>query len=147
MANTDTSISENRFAVELDGIPAFKASKVTVGEEKNTPVKTMVGNDPYALVAMGNVEVSETTITIPSGLYDTAIRALEAWVNAYFDRINTAPKSGRVITYDNNGRVPIETRELRDCIPVSLKMDDKSADGNNSATVTLTLQPTKVRRI
>lgn len=147
MANTPRTISENRYSVELDGIPAFKATKVTGGDEKHEPVKTMVGNDPYALLGRGNVKPDDFVITIPSGLYDNAIRALQLWIANYFDGVNTAPKSGRYITYDDAGKTPIETFELRDCVPVSLKPDDKSADGSNSATVTLTVTPYKVRRI
>lgn len=147
MANTPRTISENRFSVELDGIPAFKATKITGGEEKHEPVKTNVGNDPYAFLGRGTVEPEDVVITIPSGLYDNALRALQLWITNYFDGVNTAPKSGRFITYDDAGRTPVETWELRDAVPVSLKPDDKSADGSNSATVTLTIKPYKVRRI
>lgn len=147
MANTSRTISENRFSVEIDGIPAFKATKVNGGGEKHNAVKVQVGNDPYAKLGRGSVEPEEVTITIPSGLYDNAIRALQSWCDLYYDGQNTAPKNGRWITYDDTGRTPVETWEFRDCVPVSLKPDDKSADGSNSATVTLTVQPEKVRRI
>lgn len=147
MANTPRTISENRFSVELDGIPGFKASKITGGEEKHEPVKTNVGNDPYALLGRGNVEPESVVITIPSGLYDNAIRALGLWISNYFDGVSTAPKSGRYIVYDDAGRTPVETWEIRDAVPVSLKPDDKSADGKGSASVTLTIQPYKTRRI
>lgn len=147
MANTPRAISENRFNVEFDGIPPFKATKVNIGEDKHEAVKTTVGNNPRPFLGRGNIEQSETTVTIPSGLYDDALRALEAWMDAYNDGLNTAPKTGRVITYDDRGRMPIETKELRDCVPVSLKMDDKSADGNNPATMTLTVLPYQVKRI
>ena len=147
MANTKNTISENRYSVEIDGIPAFKATKVTGGGEEHKPVKTMVGNDPYAQIGRGTIEPENVVITIPSGIYDNALRALDAWINRYMDGLDTAPKSGRYILYDDRGRTPVETREMRDCVPVSLKPDDKSAEGTNSATVTLTLMPTKVRRI
>lgn len=147
MANTPRTISENRFGVEIDGIPAFKATKVNIGEDKHEPVKTKVGNNPRSLLGRGNIEQSETTITIPSGLYDNSLRAIQAWIDAYNEGLNTAPKTGRVITYDDTGRTAIETIELRDCVPVSLKPDDKSADGNNSATMTLTILPYEVKRI
>lgn len=147
MANTPRAISENRFGVEIDGIPAFKATKITGGGETHEPVKTMVGNNPYAKLGRGKVEPEPVVITIPSGLYDTAIRALQNWVDQYNDGVNTVVKSGRYITYEDNGRTPIETYELRDCQPISMKPDDKSADGSNAATVTLTIQPEKTRRI
>lgn len=147
MANTPRTISENRFSVEIDGIPAFKATKITGGEEKHEPVKTMVGNDPYALLGRGKVEPEPVVITIPSGLYDTALRALGNWMTRYFDGLDTVPKSGRFVTYDDTGKTPVETWEIRDAVPVSLKPDDKSADGSNTATMTLTIQPYKVRRI
>lgn len=147
MANTTRTVSENRFAVEIDGIPAFKATKLTGGEEKHEPVKTMVGNDPYALLGRGKVEPEDIVITIPSGLYDNALRALHQWINRYVDGIDTTPKSARYIQYDDTGRVQLETYEMRDCVPVSLKPDDKTADGSNSSTVTLTVKPYKVRRI
>jgi phage tail-like protein len=147
MGNTTRTISENRFAVEIDGIPGFKASKVTGFGEKHEPVKVNVGNDPYAILGRGNVEPDDIVITIPSGLYDNSLRALQAWVSSYFDGVNTAPKSGRCIVYDDAGRTPVETWEMRDCVPLSLNPDDKSADGSNSSTVTLTLKPYKVRRI
>lgn len=147
MANTPRAISENRFSVEFNGIPAFKATKVNIGEDKHEPVKTKVGNNPRSILGRGNIEQSETVITIPSGLYDTSLRALQRWIEGYNDGQNTAPKSGRVITYDDTGRTPIETIELRDCVPVSLKSDDKTADGNNTATMTLTVMPYEVKRI
>lgn len=147
MANQQRTISENRFSVELNGIPAFKASKITGGEEKHEPVKVMVGNDPRPQLGRGNVEPEDIVITIPSGLYDNSIRQLQDWFTRYIDGLDTTPRSGRYITYNDTGRTPVETYELQDCIPVSLKPDDKSADGNNSATVTLTLKPYKVRRI
>lgn len=147
MANTKNTISENRFGVEINGIPAFKASKITGGEETHEPVETFVGNDPYAFLGRGNIKPENIVITIPSGLFDNSLAALQAWMVAYFDGLNTTPRSGRFITYDDTGRTPVETYEMRDCVPVSLKPDDKSADGNGSATVTLTLKPHKVRRI
>ncbi len=147
MADQSRTISEQRFGVELDGIPTFKATKITGGDEKHEPVKTMVGNDPYAQLGRGKVEPGQVEITIPSGLYDNALRALQRWCDRYFDGLDTAPKSGRFITYNDSGRTPVETWELRDCVPVSLKPDDKSADGSNTATVTLTVQPYKIRRI
>lgn len=145
--STARTISENRFGVEFDGIPAFKATKVNIGEDKHDPVKTKIGNNPRSLLGRGNVEQSETTVTIPSGLYDSSLRALQAWFDRYNDGVDTAPKTGRVITYDDTGRTPIETLELRDCVPISLKTDDKSADGNNTATMTLTVMPYQVKRI
>lgn len=147
MPNTKKTISENRFDVEIDGIPAFKATKITGGEEKHEPVKTVVGNNPYPLIGRGNVEPEDVVITIPSGLYDNSLRALQIWMTNYFDGVNTDPKSGRYITYDDAGRTPVETWEMRDCVPVSIKPDDKSGDGTNTATVTITLKPYKVRRI
>lgn len=150
MPNTARTISENRFSVEFDGIPAFKATKVNIGEDKHDPVKTKVGNNPRSLLGRGNVEQSETSVTIPSGLYDNSLRALQAWIDAYIEgttSTSTAPKTGRVITYDDTGRMPIETIELRDCVPISLKTDDKSADGNNTATMTMTVMPYEVKRI
>ena len=147
MANTPRAISENRYAVEIDGIPDFKATKVTGGEEKHEPVKTMVGNDPYALLARGKVEPEDVVITIPSGLYDNALRALQTWMVNYFDGVDTTPRSARYIVYNDAGKIPVETYEMRDCVPVGLKPDDKSGEGTNTATVTLTIKPYKVRRI
>ncbi len=147
MANTSRTIAESRFGVEIDGIPAFKATKLTGGDEKHEPVKTMVGNDPYAILGRGKVEPEDVAITIPSGLYDNALRALHQWLNRYVDGIDTTPKSARYIVYDDAGRTPVETYEMRDCVPISLKPDDKSGDGSNAATVTLTVKPYKVRRI
>lgn len=145
--NTPRAISENRYTVEIDGIPAFKATKFTGGEEKHEPTKTMVGNDPYALLSRGKVEPEDVVITIPSGLYDNSLRALHIWLDNYFDGTDTTPRSGRYITFDDGGRIPVETYEMRDCVPVSLKPDDKSGEGSNTATVTLTIKPYKVRRI
>jgi hypothetical protein len=133
--------------VEIDGIPEFKATKITGGDEKHEPVKVVVGNDPYSRLGRGNVEPEDLVITIPSGLYDNSIRALNIWHTTYIDGINTAPKSGRYIVYDDTGKIPVETYEIRDAVPISLKPDDKSADGSNAATVTLTIKPYKVRRI
>ncbi|GEM_PF-4256828 len=147
MANTRTAISENRFGVELDGIPAFKATKVSGGDEKHSPVMTQVGNDPYSLIGRGKVEPEDVVITIPSGLYDNSIRAIDNWVTRYFDGVDTSPKSGRLITYDETGRTPVETYEIRDAVPLSLKPDDKSGEGTGTATVTLTIKPYKMRRI
>lgn len=147
MGNTQRTISENRFAVEINGIPSFKATKISGGEETHEAVETFVGNDAYALLGRGNVKPENLTITIPSGLYDTSLRALKDWVDGYFDGFNTTPRSGRYITYDDTGRTPVETMEFRDAVPVSLKPDDKSADGNGTATMTLTLKPYKMRRI
>lgn len=147
MADEKRTISENRYSVEIDGIPAFKATKITGGEEKHDMVKTNVGNDPYALLGRGKIEPEDVVITIPSGLYNSALNALQSWFTRYFDGDDTAPKSGRYITYDDRGKTPVETWELRDCVPVSIKPDDKSADGSNTATVTVTIHPYKVRRI
>ncbi len=147
MANQPNTIAENRFAVELNGIAAFKASKITGGEEKHEPVKVMVGNDPRAKLGRGNLEASDVVITIPSGLYDNSLRQLQSWVDRYFEGLDTAPRSGRYIVYDDAGRTPVETYEILDAVPVELKPDDKSADGNNAASVTLTLKPYKCRRI
>jgi phage tail-like protein len=144
---TDRTISENRFGVELDGIAAFRASKITGGEETHESVETTVGNDPRPRLGRGNIKTENVVITIPSGLYDEAIRALHAWIKAYFDGVNTEPKSGRRITYDDAGRVPVETWEMQDCVPISLKPDDMTGDGNNTATVTLTIKPYKMELI
>ena len=147
MANTARTVSENRFAVEIDGIPEFRATKITGGGEKHEALKTRVANNPYPLIGRGNFEAEEIDITIPSGKYDTAIRALQKWVDDFADGVDTNYRSGRYIVFDDNGRTPLETYELRDCVPMSIKPDDKSADGNNTATVTIVLTPTKVRRI
>lgn len=147
MGNTKNTISENRFGVEINGIPAFKATKISGGEETHEPVETFVGNNAYAFLGRGNVKPENLVITIPSGLFDTALQALDAWLVSYFDGLNTTPRSGRYIVYDDTGRTPVETYEIRDAVPVSLKPEDKSADGNGTATVTLTLKPHKVRRI
>lgn len=145
--NTKNTISENRYGIELDGIPAFKATKISGGGETHTPVKTQVGNEVRPFIGRGNVEPEDVTITIPSGLYDTSIRALDQWIKRYVDGIDTAPKSGRYITYDDTGRTPVETFEIQDAVPVSLKPDDKSGEGTGAATVTLTIKPYKVSRI
>ena len=109
MANTPRTISENRFKVEINGIAEFKATKLTGGEEKHEPVKTMVGNDPRPQLGRGNVEPEDIVITIPSGLYDNSIRQLQDWFSRYIDGLDTTPRSGRFITYDDAGRTPIET--------------------------------------
>lgn len=147
MATNKQTISENRFSVEIDGISAFKATKVGGGTEKHQPVKTKVGNDPYPLLGRGNVEPEDVTITIPSGIYDAAIRELGQWVDQYFDGSAVVPKSGRVIVYDETGRTPVETWEIRDAVPMELKRDDLSGDGTGAATCTLTITPYKYRRI
>jgi hypothetical protein len=147
MADQRRPSSENRYSVEIDGIPAFKATKITGGDEKHEPVKVTVGNDPYAKLGRGNVAPEEVQITIPSGLYDGAIKALAAWLVRYNDGQDTTPKSGRYMTYDDRGKTPIETWELRDCVPIALKPDDKNGDGTNAATVTLTILPEKVRSL
>lgn len=147
MANTKNTISENRYSVELDGIPAFKATKVSGGGETHSPVMTHVGNEVRPFNGRGKVEPEDLVVTIPSGLYDNALRALNTWTEQYADGINTAPKSGRYIVYDDTGRTPVETYQIEDAIPVSLKPDDKSGEGTGTATVTLTIKPYRTKRI
>lgn len=147
MANTRYGTSEARFEVEIDGIPAFKATKVSGGSEKHDATKIQVGNDVRPRLSRGMVEPQELQFSIPSGLYDTAIRALYRWMQRYNDGLDTTRKSGRYITYDETGRIPLETWEFLDCVPVEVKADDKSGDGKNAATVTVTFLPEKVRLV
>jgi hypothetical protein len=147
MANTARTISENRFGVELDGIPAFRCTNVTGGGETHEAVETRESNNPYPILGRGNFTAEDVEITIPSGKYDTAIEAIQQWIDNFADGIDTNYRSGRIIQYDDDGRTPLETRELRDCVPVSCKPSDKSADGNGTATFAVTIKPTKVRRV
>ena len=147
MANTARVMSENRYAVEIDGIPPFRSTKVTGGSEKHEAVKSYSSNEPRPRIGRGNTEPGETNITIQSGLFDNAIKAFSKWARDFNNGTDVTCRSGRYITYDETGRTPIETHELLDCIPIEVKPDDKSSDGKNAATVTVTILPSETRLV
>jgi phage tail-like protein len=139
---------EGNYLVEIDGIPEFRATKITGGGEKHTPATLKVGNDVYQQNLRGNVEPDDMAITIPSGVYDSALRAIGKWAGNYFDGVAGAePKNVRYIIYDESGRTPLETWEARNCVPIGYSPDDRSAEGTGAATATLTLKPEKTRRV
>lgn len=140
-------IAENRFGVEIDGISDFRASKVSGGGEKQTTVGISFGNDPYKQHVRGSVEPEDVSVTMASGRYDQALRELHQWFGDYYDGINAEPRSARYIVYDELGSTPVETYELQDCVPVSITPDNRGADGNGAAMVTVIIKPRRVRRI
>lgn len=147
MANTDIGTREGNYHVEIDGIPPFRATKVSGGAEKHTAVELQEGNNLYAQPLPGNIKPDDLVITIASGKNQTAINAIARKVAGYFDRSNSAPFNARYIVYGSDGRTPTETWEARNCVPVGFGPDDRTAEGTGAATVTLTLKPEKVRKV
>jgi phage tail-like protein len=138
---------EGNFGVEIDGIPSFKATKVSGGTDTHTPVELQSGTENRPRLLPGNHKTEDFSFTIASGLHQGAINALAQRFQDYSDRVNMEPMNGRWVVFDDTGRIPVETYELIAMVPVSIKPDDRASDGTGAATTTIMLRPEAVRRI
>lgn len=147
MAQQARGTREGNFSVEIDGIPAFKATKVSGGTDTHTPVELQQGTENRPDLVPGNHKTDDFSFTVASGKHQGAINALTQRFQDYSDRVDLEPLNGRWVVFDDTARVPLETYELVGCVPVSIKPDDRASDGTAAAQVTITLRPYQVRRI
>ncbi|MCP9494289.1 MAG: phage tail protein [Pyrinomonadaceae bacterium MAG19_C2-C3] len=143
-SNRARGTAENRFIFEMDGVDEIRASKVAGLTDDHTPVNIALGNTAYDEQVRGRAKVEDVSVTVPSGINDTAIRQLARWHRDYVDGIDASPRNARLVVLDEAGAVEIETWELIDCVPRSIKPDDRSADGTGAAMTTIIIKPTRL---
>ncbi len=146
-SNRARGTAEGRYAVEFDGIENMRASKISGLGEEHTPVRIPLGNSTRQEQVRGNTDADEFSFTLASGIHDTAIRQLWQWQRDYDAGIDASPRSGRVVVFDETGATPVETWELIDCVPRSIKGDDRTAEGTGGAMVTVMVKPYQVNLI
>jgi len=135
--------SEARFLVEIDGVTGIVATETTPPGFKHTPVKYQPGNQHKPIHLRGNSEVEEMTFKHARAVNGVGLQLVQ-WLQDFASGDAVEPRTVRFITMDEAGRNPVETWQLRDCVPTMFKPDSGSGTGTNVATFSFSLQPDDV---
>lgn len=131
--------SENRFLLEIDGIGTIRATEVTMPDKEHTPFELYVGNKPNPILGRGNFKVNEMTFKHATALGQVT-RELSQWVDDYTSGIDVAKRGARFIVLDEAGISPVDTYELRDCVPTRFKAETHGAANTNASMFTFGLR-------
>lgn len=138
--------NEGNFLIEMDGVTAVRAMKVSGGKLNHTPTLITEGNKPRARVVRGNYEVDELSVQQASALNDTG-REFYDWLYAYANGGDVEPRGVRLVVLEEDGLTPNEVWDYIDCVPTSFQPDDRTARGTNAASFTFAVKPSDVRRV
>jgi phage tail-like protein len=122
--------SEGRYLVEIDGVPAVRASEVNGIRFDHTEFKLYVGNDPMPLKGRGHFEVSDVTIRHAHAL-NGAGDDLFQWMRDFRNGDNVERRGMRFVVLDEDGQTPVATYELINCIPKQFEVDSHTGGGTN----------------
>jgi phage tail-like protein len=137
--------NEGNYLVEIDGVTAVRAMKVSGGGLKHTPTIISEGNKARPSVVRGNYEVDELSIQQASALNDTG-RELFDWLRDFATGDAVERRGIRLVTLSEDGQTPVEVWDYIDCVPTGFQPDDRTARGTNAASFTFTVKPSDKRR-
>ncbi len=138
--------NEGNYLIEIDGITAVRAMKVSGGKVNHTPTLTSEGNKPNPHVARGTYEIDELSVQQASALNNTG-REFFLWLFGFIKGVSLERRGFRLVILEEDGQTPVEVWDYSGCVPVSIQPDDRSARGSNSASYTFTLKPSDVSPI
>src|SRR5262245_56400542 len=126
-------MSKNRFVIEVQGVTACTASKVSgLDAVEHTPSELMVGNRGNPILGPGNQKHGEVTVTHAEGLGQAGAELFEL-IRAYVKREKVEPFDARVMLMSQDGATPIKSYECLGCVPTKFKGDDLDATSSDEA--------------
>ncbi|OLE54590.1 MAG: hypothetical protein AUG51_07340 [Acidobacteria bacterium 13_1_20CM_3_53_8] len=146
MAITGRPSAETRFLIEIDGVTGIVATDATPGGVKHTPVKYKPGNARKSIHLPGDHEFEEFSFKHAEIINDVG-RQLLQWLLDYSRGVNVTPRTLRRLRMDESGITPVETLELRDCIPTMYKPESSSGTGTGVASFSFSVQPDDIEMI
>jgi phage tail-like protein len=134
-------VHQGSFLVEMDGVAALRATKVTGLKKTHEPFELQVGDSELTEYGRGKSKVEAVTIQ-----HAFAINASGREVFQYFDDycrgITTEKRSMRVVQLHEDGFTDQGVYELIDCVPKEFSPSDSDATGKDPAYWNIVLQPT-----
>lgn len=138
--------AENRYVFEFEGVSAIAASEVTGVAMEHSPVELYVGNRPNPVLLRGTYKASDVVVRHAHALNEAGTEIFD-WMAAYLRGDDITPRSGRLIVLDEDGRSPVATYELINCVPKRFEVDGHNASGNNASYFRFTIQPEEIELI
>lgn len=135
---------ENRYVIEIDGVPVIAASEMTPPDKSHTPVEIYTGNNPMPQLSRGNSKIGDFSIKHAHAL-NQAGSDLFQWMDDYADGVDNSKRTARIVVMDEDGVTPVDEYELQDCVPTSYKPEAHSAGGTNASMFSFTLRPSNMR--
>ena len=132
--------SENRFILELDGVPIIQASEVSGGMLEHTAVKLYESNRANPHLVRGNYEVKDLTVKQGHAI-NGAGDAFFLWMELYIKGLDPEKRSCRLIIMDETGLIPDSIYQLTNCVPKQFGPDSHNASGTNPSYFSFVITP------
>ena len=133
--------SEGRYLFEFDGVSAVRSSEVSGVSKEHSPFELAESNRPNPHLGRGNYKCSEITVRHAHALNETGFEVFQ-WMQDFITGANVERRSGRLIVLDEDGQTPVQTYELRECVPTKFEADTHTAGGSNPSYFRFSLRPT-----
>lgn len=136
--------SSNRFKVEIDGFPAIYATSATIPETTATLHKHQAGNQTSPTHGPATFEVGEFSFRHAHGQGNVDVQ-LSEWFLRCHELGQVDKRNARLVIFAHNGRTPIRTWQLFDCLPTSIKPEDHEGESDRTSEFTFALKPERFR--
>ncbi|HEY9286264.1 MAG TPA: phage tail protein [Pyrinomonadaceae bacterium] len=136
--------SANRYKVEIDGFPAIFATSASIPETTGTLHKHQAGNETAPTFGPATWEVGEFSFR-----HATAQGNVDVQLSEWFLRVHEQgvvdKRNARLVIYSHDGRTPLRTWQLNNCLPTSIKPEDHEGESDRTSEFTFAIKPERFR--
>ena len=139
----DFGVHSGFFLVELDGVTALEATEVSGIQLTHEPTEIPVGTREKPIYSRGKSKVEPVTVKHAKSLNNSG-REIFQWFNDFHRGLAVERRNLRVVQLSEDGKTPLETTDLIDCLPTKFKDEGNKADGKDAAYFSFEVQPSDI---